>query len=175
MPTRRATTSFSEQVLTNSRYFWRLSKKRKLREGAPSAPADFVSRRGMPVTRSSGISSRGAIGASTPWLVRKTLTRSKVSGVMRAPSLSRETNLPSLTARRPKVDSAMPARRQNSEMLSNSPTAACAIAVRSLECGCGPLLFGNLGACLVGEQPQKHDMAMWDESQYPSLVAHTQS
>ena len=37
MPTRRATTSFSQQVLTNSRYFWRLSKKRKLRDGAPSA------------------------------------------------------------------------------------------------------------------------------------------
>ena len=73
------------------------------------------------------------IGASTPWVVRKMLTRSRVSGVMRAPSLRRETNFPSLTARRPKVDSAMPARRQNSEMLSNSPTAACAIARNSLE------------------------------------------
>ena len=40
-PTRRATISFSLQVLTNSRYFWRLSKKRKLREGAPSVPAGF--------------------------------------------------------------------------------------------------------------------------------------
>ncbi len=128
MPTRRATTSFSEQVLTNSRYFWRLSKKRKLRDGAPSTAAGFISRRGIPVTRNSGISSRGAAGASTPWLVRKVLTRSKVSGVMRAPSLRRETNFPSLTARRPKVNSAIPARRQNSEMLSNSPTAACAIA-----------------------------------------------
>ena len=39
MPTRRAIISFSLQVLTNSRYFWRLSKKRKLREGAPSAAA----------------------------------------------------------------------------------------------------------------------------------------
>jgi hypothetical protein len=139
MPTRRATTSFSLQVLTNSRYFWRLSKKRKLREGAPSAPTDFASRLGMPVTRNSGISSRGAIGASTPWLVRNVLTRSRVSGVMRAPSLRRDTNFPSLTARRPKVDSAIPARRQNSEMLSNSPTAACAIARGSLGCGFGPL------------------------------------
>ena len=43
MPTRRATTSFSLHVLTNSRYFWRLSKKRKLREGAPSAATGFVS------------------------------------------------------------------------------------------------------------------------------------
>ena len=34
--TRCATTHFPEQVLTNSRYFCRLSKKRKLREGAPS-------------------------------------------------------------------------------------------------------------------------------------------
>ena len=127
-PTRRATISFSLQVLTNSRYFWRLSKKRKLREGAPSVPTGFRSMRGMPLTRSSCISSRGAAGASAPWLVRKALTRSSVSGVMRAPSRRRETNLPSLTARRPKVDSAMPARRQNSEMLSSNPTAAWAIA-----------------------------------------------
>src|SRR5207245_11794984 len=33
---RRATTSFSLHVLTNSRYFWRLSKKRKLREDRKS-------------------------------------------------------------------------------------------------------------------------------------------
>jgi hypothetical protein len=37
--TRCATTHFSEQVLTNSRYFCRLSKKRKLRCGsAPPLP-----------------------------------------------------------------------------------------------------------------------------------------
>src|SRR6187551_1425393 len=32
--TRDATTRFSEQVCTKSRYFWRLSKKRKLRVGS---------------------------------------------------------------------------------------------------------------------------------------------
>src|ERR1700760_1805537 len=36
--------------------------------------------------------------------------------VMRLPSRSRATSLPSLTARRPKVDSAMSAWRQNSEI-----------------------------------------------------------
>ena len=71
---------------------------------ALGAGASWRSRRGRPATRSSGISSRGATGASTPWLVRKALTRSSVSGVMRAPSRRRETNLPSLTARRPKVE-----------------------------------------------------------------------
>ena len=99
------------------------------RAAPPRRPTAFASRpRHAQAPASSGISSRGAAGASTPWLVRKVLTRSRVSGVMRAPSRRRDTNLPSLTARRPKVDSAMPARRQNSEMLSNSPTAACAIA-----------------------------------------------
>src|SRR5882757_7728313 len=38
MPTRCATTHFSLQVLTNSRYFWRLSKKRKFFSGF-SVPA----------------------------------------------------------------------------------------------------------------------------------------
>src|SRR3954468_24080340 len=36
--TRCATTHFSEQVLTNSRYFCRLSKKRKLRCGSGPLP-----------------------------------------------------------------------------------------------------------------------------------------
>src|SRR5215831_12063360 len=36
-PTRWATTHFSLQVFTNSRYFWRLSKKRKLRWGSCGA------------------------------------------------------------------------------------------------------------------------------------------
>src|SRR3984885_13627421 len=40
--------------------------------------------------------------------------RSSVSTVMRLPSRSRCTSLPSLTARRPKVDSAISACRQNS-------------------------------------------------------------
>ena len=45
--TRLATTHFSEQVLTNSRYFCRLSKKRKLRCGsfAPGAIATGPSAR----------------------------------------------------------------------------------------------------------------------------------
>ncbi len=36
-PTRWATTHFSLQVFTNSKYFWRLSKKRKLRCGSCGA------------------------------------------------------------------------------------------------------------------------------------------
>src|SRR5689334_7745356 len=42
--------------------------------------------------------------------------RSSVSMVIRLPSRKRCTSLPSLTARRPKVDSAMSAWRQNSEI-----------------------------------------------------------
>src|SRR5476651_1708891 len=42
--------------------------------------------------------------------------RSRVSMVMRLPSRSRCTSLPSLTARRPKVDSAISACRQYSEI-----------------------------------------------------------
>src|SRR5438876_5488137 len=42
--------------------------------------------------------------------------RSRVSMVIRLPSRSRCTSLPSFTARRPKVDSAMSAWRQNSEI-----------------------------------------------------------
>ena len=81
--------------------------------------------RATALARAATASARGGLaGAATPRVVRKALTRSRVSGVMRAPSRRRATNLPSLTARRPKVDSAMPARRQNSEMLSSSPTAA---------------------------------------------------
>ena len=45
--TRFATSHFSEQVLTNSRYFCRLSKKRKLRcgSGPPAPPCEPVAPR----------------------------------------------------------------------------------------------------------------------------------
>src|SRR5207344_3242211 len=72
------------------------------------------------LARISGRSSGGeSPGPCRPCFWMKTLTRCRVSGVTRAPSRSRATNLPSFTARRPKVDSAMPVRRQNSEMLPN--------------------------------------------------------
>ena len=44
--TREATSHFSEQVLTNRRYFWRLSKKRKLRCGSSAASPGRDRRRG---------------------------------------------------------------------------------------------------------------------------------
>src|SRR5215472_12563738 len=46
--------------------------------------------------------------------------RSSVSVVMRPPLRSRAASLPSLTARRPKVDSARPVRRQYSEISCSS-------------------------------------------------------
>ena len=161
MPTRRAMVSFSPQVLTNSRYFCRLSKKRKLREGASLAGALCAGPAGAGATRISCMSSRGDAGASTPWVMRNSLTRSRVSGVMRAPSRSRATNLPSLTARRPKVDSAMLARRQNSEMLSSNPTNSC---TRFAPCRRPPAFQEILGAPIVGRQPQKVTEIVWDAS-----------
>src|SRR5215468_1758069 len=50
----------------------------------------------------------------------KAWMRSKVSVVMRPPSRSRRTSLPSLIASRPKVDSATSARRQYSEISRSS-------------------------------------------------------
>src|SRR6267378_1425569 len=92
-PTRRATTSFSLQVLTNR------------------------------------------------------LTRCRVSGVTRAPSRSRATNLPSFTARRPKVDSAIPVRRQKSEMLPSSvPLASMTSSILSTMVG-APLWDCNHTLC----------------------------
>ncbi|MET0446672.1 MAG: hypothetical protein ABW151_18985 [Pseudorhodoplanes sp.] len=48
----------------------------------------------------------------------KAWIRSSVSMVMRLPSRRRATSLPSFTARRPKVDSAMPAWQQKSAMVA---------------------------------------------------------
>src|SRR3954463_5853353 len=125
-PTRRAMTSFSLHVLTKSRYFWRLSKKRKLLSGSAFCTAAAAGRGAPPWM--SAISSGGASPApEAPCCTMKSLTRVRVSGVTRAPSRRRATNLPSFTARRPKVDSAMPVRRQKSEMLPSSvpPPPAC--------------------------------------------------
>jgi len=69
---------------------------------------------------------RGVVGAATPWRPMNVLTRSRVSGVMRAPSRRRATSLPSFTARRPKVDSAIALRRQNSAIVSSNPPAGSA-------------------------------------------------
>ncbi len=78
------------------------------------------------VARMSGSSSGGDSPApGAPCFTMNWFTRSRVSGVTRAPSRSRATNLPSLTARRPKVDSAMPVRRQKSEMLPSRVPPAC--------------------------------------------------
>src|SRR3954469_2652561 len=125
-PTRRAMTSFSLHVLTKRRYFWRLSKKRKLLSGSAFCTAAAAGRGAPPWM--SAISSGGASPApDAPCFTMKSLTRVRVSGVTRAPSRRRATNLPSFTARRPKVDSAMPVRRQKSEILPSSvpPPPAC--------------------------------------------------
>src|SRR5947209_2374980 len=138
-PTRRAITSFSLQVLTKRRYFWRLSKKRKLVSGSAFC-AGAGARCGAPAWMS-GISSGGESPVrAPPCFVMKSLTRVRVSGVTRAPSRSRATNLPSLTARRPKVDSAMPVRRQKSAMLPNRdparvPPSTCKAILRNRSAG----------------------------------------
>src|SRR3954464_13884357 len=124
-PTRRATTSFSLQVLTKRRYFCRLSKKRKFFSGAfsPAAGAGASAPARMSARSSGGESP----GPGRPCFAMNWLTRFSVSGVTRAPSRRRATSLPSFTARRPKVDSAMPVRRQKSEILPSSvpPPPAC--------------------------------------------------
>src|SRR5438477_5044497 len=119
-PTRRATTSFSLQVFTNSRYFCRLSKKRKFFSGASGSRAGAAAGCTAPARISASSSGGESPAPASPCLVMNWLTRCRVSGVTRAPSRSRATNLPSFTARRPKVDSAMPVRRQKSEMLPSS-------------------------------------------------------
>ena len=137
-PTRRAMTSFSPHVLTNSRYFWRLSKKRKLRERAPASTLPLSTTRGSPVAgaaaRMRSFSSGGAFGALAPNCPMNALIRASVSGVMRAPSRKRATNFPSLTARRPKVDSAMLLLRQNCAMQSSSapPVAVAGLSMCGL-------------------------------------------
>src|SRR6266852_4304473 len=154
-PTRFATTSFSLQVLTNSRYFCRLSKKRKFFSGASRDGALATAAGCAALARISASSSGGESPApASPCLVMNWLTRCSVSGVTRAPSRSRATNLPSLTARRPKVDSAIPVRRQKSEILPSKvgPPAACMdSSLKSL----------HSGQCLVGAQPQGLQCKRW--------------
>jgi hypothetical protein len=67
---------------------------------------------------------------------------------MRAPSRRRTTNLPSFTARRPNVDSAMPERRQKSAILSSSSG--------------GLSVAGTLAAGPVGLQAQFAAGAAWE-------------
>ena len=103
-------TAFSEQVLTNSRYFWRLSKNRKFLVCGPVAAGGLPAGRavaagGIRNGRSPGWPEAGA-------LAMYERTRSKVVVVIRPPSRRRLTNLPSFTASRPNVDSATPVRRQ---------------------------------------------------------------
>ena len=112
--TRCATTHFSLQVFTNSRYFCRLSKKRKLRAGrrgrepAPAAAASPARAGGRAARRAAA---RG--GSPLPFAAMKARMRSRVSVVMRPPLRRRLASLPSLTARRPKVDSASPCGGRN--------------------------------------------------------------
>ena len=117
-PTRLAISHFSEQVFTNSRYFCRLSKKRKLRLGSSPACPDATGGAGGATTGRpvAGASNRTRRRPGIPSTLRamKARIRSSVSVVMRPPLRSRLASLPSLTARRPKVDSARPRRRQNS-------------------------------------------------------------
>jgi len=159
-PTRRATTSFSLQVLTNSRYFWRLSKKRKFFSGELSTRGAGIGAGWL--ARISGSSSGGeSPGPCMPCFWMKMLTRCSVSGVTRAPSRSRATNLPSFTARRPNVDSAMPVRRQKSEMLPNRVPLAGAATAASID----PSSWGKIIlATLVGLQPQGVQCNNWDDS-----------
>ena len=108
-----------------------------------------------PPTRSSCISSRGATGASTPWLVRKALTRSSVSGVMRAPSRRRETNLPSLTARRPNVEfghAGAPAEFRNAVQ-----------QIRRLR-GPSPQLLGRRPSTILFRSQKSYRSERWDSN-----------
>ena len=146
-PTRRATTSFSLQVFTNSRYFCRLSKKRKFFSGASGSRAGAAAGCTAPARISASSSGGESPAPASPCLVMNWLTRCRVSGVTRAPSRSRATNLPSFTARRPKVDSAMPVRRQKSEMLPSSvPLASMTCSILSTMVG-APLWDCNHMGC----------------------------
>ena len=76
----------------------------------------------------------------------KFCTRSSVAMVMPLPPRKRATNLPSLTARRPKVDSAIAQRRQYASMSSNSARAASAMPHSKLQ---------NASVCQVPTKPGK--------------------
>src|SRR5262245_50812156 len=118
--TRDAISHFSEQVFTNSRYFCRLSKKRKLRCGSSLAAPDATGGTAVGLTTGrtpGGVGSnrtRRRAGAPSRFRAMNERMRSSVSVVMRPPLRRRLASLPSLTARRPKVDSASPRVRQNS-------------------------------------------------------------
>src|SRR5512135_878079 len=71
---------------------------------------------------------------------------------MRAPSRRRATNLPSFTARRPNVDSAMPFLRQNSAMLSSSAPPRCASV--------------SMAASLTG----RYGPARWEDNHNPFVI-----
>ena len=117
MPTRLAISHFSLQVLTNSRYFCRLSKKRKLRCGSSLASPEATGGAGGATTgkaRGASNNTRRREGVVSALRAMKLRMRSSVSVVMRPPLRRRLASLPSLTARRPKVDSARPRCRQNS-------------------------------------------------------------
>ena len=122
IPTRLATISFSLQVFTNSRYFCRLSKKRKFffREPSVVSASLFLSPAGLLVgeTRCS-MDGFGLPFVRQPFCSRNLITLSQVSGVTRAPSFNLETNFPSLTERLPNVDSAMFSLLQNAEISSS--------------------------------------------------------
>src|SRR5262245_55347474 len=131
-PTRLAITHFSLQVLTNGSYFWRLSKKRKLRcgsLGARAAPGAAGASTGAgTIGMGAGTTARSPLPLLLPitgarrlasgarFSAMKARMRSSVSVVMRPPLRRRLASLPSFTARRPKVDSASPVWRQKSEI-----------------------------------------------------------
>jgi hypothetical protein len=109
-------------VLTNSRYFCRLSKKRKLRCGL-SAPGLAAGRVAIGLatmlgaaTRSRSITGTRRLALGPRFSAMKARMRSSVSVVMRPPLRRRLASLPSFTARRPNVDSASPVSRQKSEI-----------------------------------------------------------
>src|SRR5262245_7150219 len=88
--------------------------------------------------------------------------RSSVSMVMRLPSRRRATSLPSLTARRPKVDSAMSERRQNSVISAR-------IWSFFMENGLGRRWAAEFGPPVLAPlaHPWKGSRAIWSGSHLP--------
>src|SRR5690606_10468353 len=134
--TRCATTDFSEQVLTNSWYFCRLSKKRKLRPTCAGGSCGSASGAGSRAATGASIRNRRPARApARASLLMNLRTRSAVAVVIRPPSRRRLTNFPSLTANRPNVDSATPALRQYSTISRSSASASTWAPCRLLSCG----------------------------------------
>jgi hypothetical protein len=93
----------------------------------------------------------------------KARTRSSVSVVTRPPSRSRLTSLPSLTARRPNVDSAMPTRRQYPEISCNSDwLSKSSFLPRDPACSCGRIPVGEADWV-------NHNLAHFRRGQYRGL------